>query len=74
MRKLDNGKLTTADKKTLTQQQNQMSKQIYQDKHNSAEQNTNPKSAVFRPMRRETGSTICRRENQLFDGRCRQAR
>ena len=46
MRKLDNGKLTTADKKTLTQQQNQMSKQIYQDKHNSAVQNTNPKSAV----------------------------
>ena len=46
MRKLDNGKLTTADKKTLTQQQNQMSKQIYQDKHNSAVQNTNPKSEV----------------------------
>ena len=46
MRKLDNGKLTTADKKTLTQQQNQMSKQIYQDKHNSAVQNTNPKGEV----------------------------
>jgi len=46
MRKLDNGKLTTADKKTLTQQQNQMSKQIYQDKHNSAVQNTDPKSEV----------------------------
>ena len=46
MRKLDNGKLTNADKKTLTQQQNQMSKQIYQDKHNAAVQNTNPKSAV----------------------------
>jgi hypothetical protein len=46
MRKLDNGKLTTADKKTLTQQQNQVSKQIYQDKHNSAVQNTNPKSEV----------------------------
>jgi hypothetical protein len=46
MRKLDNGKLTTADKKTLTQQQNQMSKQIYQDKHNAAVQNTNPKSEV----------------------------
>src|SRR5580693_8207505 len=46
MRKLDNGKLTTADKKTLTQQQKQMSRQIYQDKHNSAVQNTDPKSEV----------------------------
>jgi hypothetical protein len=46
MRKLDNGKLTTADKKTLTQQQNQMSKQIYQDKHNSKVQNNDPKSEV----------------------------
>jgi len=46
MRKLDNGKLTTADKQTLNQQQNQLSKQIYQDKHNSAVQNTNPKSEV----------------------------
>ena len=46
MRKLDNGKLTAADKTTLTQQQNQLSKQIYQDKHNAALQNTNPKSEV----------------------------
>src|SRR5215472_17388690 len=46
MRKLDSGKLTNADKKTLTQQQNQMSKQIYQDKHNSAGQNTDPKNEV----------------------------
>jgi hypothetical protein len=46
MRKLDDGKLTNADKKTLTQQQNQMSKQIYQDKHNSAVQNTDPKNEV----------------------------
>lgn len=46
MRKLDNGKLTTADKATLNQQQNQLSKRIYQDKHNSAVQNTNPKSEV----------------------------
>ncbi len=46
MRKMDDGKLTTADKKTLTQQQNQLSKQIYQDKHNAAVQNTNPKSEV----------------------------
>ena len=46
MRSLDNGKLTAADKQTLNQQQNRMSKQIYQDKHNSAVQNTNPKSEV----------------------------
>lgn len=46
MRKLDNGKLTNADKKTLTQQQNQVSNQIYRDKHNAAVQNTNPKSEV----------------------------
>ncbi len=46
MRKMDDGKLTTSDKKTLTQQQNQLSKQIYQDKHNGAVQNTNPKSEV----------------------------
>jgi len=36
MRSLDNGKLTAADKATLNQQQNQLSNQIYQDKHNSA--------------------------------------
>jgi len=46
MRKLDNGKLTNADKKTLTQQQNQLSNQIYRDKHNAAVQNPNPKSEV----------------------------
>jgi len=46
MRKLDNGKLTSADKTTLNQQQNQLSKQIYQDKHNAAVQNTSPKSEV----------------------------
>lgn len=46
MRSLDNGKLTTADKATLNQQQNQLSKQIYQDKHNSAVQNSDPKSEV----------------------------
>ena len=46
MRKLDNGKLTNADKATLNQQQNKLSNQIYQDKHNSAVQNTDPKSEV----------------------------
>jgi hypothetical protein len=46
MRSEDNGKLTGADRKVLNQQQNQLSKQIYQDKHNAAVQNTNPKSEV----------------------------
>jgi hypothetical protein len=46
MRKLDDGKLTAVDKKALTQQQNQLSKQIYQDKHNAAALNTNPTSEV----------------------------
>jgi len=34
MRHEDNGKLTSADKKALTQQQKQLSHQIYTDKHN----------------------------------------
>jgi hypothetical protein len=42
----DNGKLTAADKAKITRQQNQLSKQIYRDKHNGAEQNTQPKSEV----------------------------
>ncbi len=46
MRKLDNGHLTSADRATLNQQQNQLSNKIYQDKHNAAVQNTNPKSEV----------------------------
>ena len=36
MRKLDNGHLTAADKRALNQQQNQISKQIYRDRHNAA--------------------------------------
>jgi hypothetical protein len=46
MRSEDNGKLTGADRKVLNQQQNQLSKQIYKDKHNTGVQNTNPKSEV----------------------------
>ena len=46
MRSEDGGKLTGADRKVLNQQQNSLSKQIYQDKHNAAVQNTNPKSEV----------------------------
>jgi hypothetical protein len=41
MRKLDNGKLTAADKAALQQQQNKLSKQIYQDKHNAASEKMN---------------------------------
>ena len=46
MRSEDNGKLTSADKSALTQQQNQISHQIYQDKHNAAVQNTDPLSLI----------------------------
>jgi len=40
MRKLDNGHLTKADRATLQQQQNQLSKQIYRDKHNNVNGST----------------------------------
>jgi hypothetical protein len=46
MRTEDNGKLTSADKNALTQQQNQLSNRIYKDKHNGAVQNINPSSKV----------------------------
>ena len=46
MANADDGKLTTADKEKITRQQNQLSKQIYRDKHNGAEQNPDPKSEV----------------------------
>ncbi len=39
MRALDNGKLTQQDRAVLNQQQNQVSNEIYQDKHNAAAQN-----------------------------------
>lgn len=37
-RSLNGGKLSSQEKKIVNQQQNQMSKQIYQDKHNAATQ------------------------------------
>jgi len=46
MRSENNGKLTTADRKVLNQQQNHLSNQIYREKHDAAVQNTNPKSEV----------------------------
>jgi len=36
MRKADDGHLTAGDRQTLDHQQNKLSNQIYQDKHNSA--------------------------------------
>jgi hypothetical protein len=38
MRSEDNGKLTGADRKAINQQQNQLSNQIYKDKHNARHQ------------------------------------
>ena len=35
MRKLDNGKLTAQDRRTINRQQNRLSRNIYRDKHNS---------------------------------------
>jgi len=37
-RTLDHGKLTPGDKAQINQQQNRLSKQIYTDKHNGAQQ------------------------------------
>ncbi len=51
MRKLDNGHLTSADRATLNQQQNKLSNNIYQDKHNARVANTDPKSEVGQRQR-----------------------
>jgi hypothetical protein len=53
MRKLDNGHLTAADRATLHQQQNAVSKDIYKDKHNSRVQNVDPKSEVGQRQRNQ---------------------
>jgi len=53
MRKMDNGKLTASDRATLNQQQNQLSKQIYQDKHNARVQNADPTSEVGQRQRNQ---------------------
>ena len=42
MRAQDNGKLSASDKKLLNKQQNQESKRIYRDKHNTAKPLTLP--------------------------------
>jgi hypothetical protein len=38
MRKLDNGKLTGQDRRTINRQQNRLSRNIYRDKHNKRTQ------------------------------------
>ena len=53
MRKLDNGHLTAADKATLNKQQNQLSKDIYKQKHDAQTQNVNPKSEVGQRQRNQ---------------------
>jgi hypothetical protein len=53
MRKLDDGHLTGADRATLHQQQNAVSKDIYKDKHNARVQNTDPKSEVGQRQRNQ---------------------
>jgi hypothetical protein len=51
MRKLDNGHLTAADRATLNQQQNKLSNNIYNQKHDAQVQNVNPKSEVGQRQR-----------------------
>jgi hypothetical protein len=46
MRNADGGHLTTADRQAIQQQQNQLSNQIYKDKHNAAVGNPDPKTEV----------------------------
>lgn len=53
MRKLDNGHLTAADRSTLNQQQNRLSGQIYNDKHNARVQNTHPTTEVGQRQRNQ---------------------
>jgi hypothetical protein len=53
MRKLDNGHLTAADKATLNQQQNQLSTDIYKQKHDAQTQKVDPKSEVGQRQRNQ---------------------
>ena len=53
MRKLDDGHLTAADRATLNQQQNAVSKDIYKQKHDAQTQNVNPKSEVGQRQRNQ---------------------
>jgi hypothetical protein len=53
MRKLDNGHLTAADRATLNQQQNVVSKDIYKQKHDAQTQTVKPKSEVGQRQRNQ---------------------
>src|SRR5882724_2559141 len=53
IRKLDNGHLTAADRATLNQQQNVVSKDIYKQKHDAQVQSVNPKSEVGQRQRNQ---------------------
>ncbi len=53
MRKLDNGHLTAADRASLNQQQNAVSRDIYKQKHDAQTQNVNPKSEVGQRQRNQ---------------------
>ena len=55
MRAQDNGHLTTADKDKLTREQGNLSNQIYQDKHNSTNRTTDPKSEVGQRQANQQG-------------------
>jgi hypothetical protein len=55
MRSQDNGHLTTADKDKLTREQGNLSNQIYQDKHNSTNRTTDPKSEVGQRQANQQG-------------------
>jgi hypothetical protein len=46
MKAANGGQLTAADRAKLQQQQKQLSNQVYQDKHNAALRNTDPKSGI----------------------------
>ena len=53
MRSEDNGHLTTADRAEIQKQQNQMSKEIYKDKHNAQAPNSDPTTKVGRREQHE---------------------
>lgn len=53
MRSEDNGHLTTADRAQIQKQQNQMSNEIYKDKHNAQAPNSDPTTKVGRREQHE---------------------
>ena len=53
MKKANGGKLSAADRAKLEQQQNQLSKQIYQQKHDDQKANIDPKTAAGKRMEQQ---------------------